>query len=112
MLELVSAVIPWRAVSNPELRRSYKALRSDLVLLSATTRSHICWREYTLTVDAITKQLPSSNEVCLALDEWTSTNKLTITSVIAYYMDQHWALRKVQVTFNEVDGLFISGFEC
>jgi len=62
-------------------------------------------------VDAIKKQLPSRNKVSLALDGGTSTNKLAITSVIAYYMDRNWALRKVQLTFDEVNLLFSSRFE-
>jgi len=78
MLGFVSAHIPWNTISNLELRRSYKALRDDPVLLSATTLSNICHREYALTVDAIKKQLPSRNKVSLALDGWTSTNKLAI----------------------------------
>ena len=111
MLGFVSAHIPWTAIANLELRRSYKVLRDDLVLPSAETLSNICRREYVLTVDAIKKQLPSQNKVSLALDGWTSTNKLAITSVIAYYMDRNWALREVQLAFDEVDRLFFSAFE-
>jgi len=58
MLGFVLAHIPWNAISNLELRLSYRALRDDLVLLSATTLCNICRREYALTVDAIKKQLP------------------------------------------------------
>jgi len=57
------------------------------VLQSASMLSNICWREYTLTVDGIVKQLPSTNELSLDLDEWTSTNKLAIMVIIACYMD-------------------------
>ena len=89
MLGFVSARIPWNAISNLELRRSYKALRDNLVLASATTHSNICWREYALTVDAIKKQLPIRNKVSLALDGWTSTNKQALMSVIACYMDRN-----------------------
>jgi len=64
-----------------------------------------------MTVDAIKKQVPIRNKVRLALDGWTSTNRLAITSVIAYYMDRNWALREVQLTFDEVDRLFGSRFE-
>jgi len=111
MLGFVSAHMSWNAISNLELRRSHKALLDDLVLPPATSLSNICRREYALTVDAIKKQLPLRNEVSLALDGWTSTNKLAITSVIAYYMDRNWALREVQLAFNEVNRLFGSRFE-
>jgi hypothetical protein len=111
MLGFLSAHIPSNAISNIELRRSYNALRSQLVLPSASTLSNICRREYTLTVDAIKKQLPSTNKVSLALDGWTSTNKLAITSVIAYYMDRNWAVQEVQLAFDEVDSPIFSYFE-
>jgi len=62
-------------------------------------------------VDAIKKQLPLRKNVNLALDGWTSTNKLAIMSVIAYYMDQNWALGEVQLAFDAVDCLFCSHFE-
>jgi len=110
MLGFVSAHIPWNAISHLELRWSYNALRSELVLLSASTLSNICQREYSLTVDAIEKQLPTRNKVSLALDGWTSTNRLAITSVIAYYMDRNWAMREVQLAFDEVNSLFFSYF--
>jgi hypothetical protein len=111
MLEFVSAHIPGNDISTQELRRANKALRDDLVLPSATTLSNIFRRDYALTVDAIKKQLPLLNTVSLALDGWTSMNKLVITSVIAYNMDQDWALREVQLAFDGVNRLFSSCFE-
>ena len=111
MLGFVSAHIPWNAISNLKLGRSYKALRSELKLPSTTTHSSICRREYALTVDGINKQLPSLNNVSLALDGWTSTNTLAITSAIVNYMDRNWALREVQLASDEVNCLFFSRFE-
>jgi len=62
-------------------------------------------------MDAIKKQLPGQNRVSFALGGWKSTNKLAITSVIAYHMDRNWALCEVQITLDEVDRLFFSRFE-
>jgi len=62
-------------------------------------------------MDAIEKQLPSWDEVSLALDRWTSPNNLAITSVIAHYMDHNWALRDDQLVFDEDDHLSLSRFE-
>ena len=111
MFGFVSAHTPWNAMSNLELRRSFKALCDYLVLMSAMTLSNICRREYALTVDAIKKQLPLRNKVSSALAGWTSTNQLAITSVIAYHMDRNWALGEVQLTFDEVYRLFCSRFQ-
>jgi len=57
------------------------------------------------------KQLPTRNKVSLAVDGWTSTNKSAIRSVIAYYMDQNWAMRGVQLAFDEVNSLFFVYFK-
>jgi hypothetical protein len=111
MLGFVLAHSPWNAISNLELQWSSNALRSELVLPSASTLSNICRREYTLTVYAIKMQFPSTNKVSLALDGWTSTNKLPIMSLIAYYMDQNWASREVQLVFDKVDSPIFSYFE-
>jgi len=110
MLGSVSAHNSWNAISNLELRRSYNTLRSKLVLPSASTLCNICQREYSLTVDAIKKQLATRKKVGLALDGWTSTNNLAITSVIASYMDPNWAMREVQLAFDEVNSLFFLYF--
>jgi hypothetical protein len=44
-------------------------------------------------VDAIKKQLLSRNKVSLALDGWTLMNKIAITSVIPYIIEEDWELR-------------------
>jgi len=85
MIGFVLAHIPWNAITNLELKWSYNALWSELVLTAASMLSNICSRDDTLTVDAIEKQLPSRSKVNLALDGQTATNILAITSVSAYY---------------------------
>ena len=108
MLGFVLAHLQWDAISNLELQHSYTALQSDLVLPSAITFSSICGREYSVTMDAIMKQLPSRNEDSLALDGWTSMDKLARMWVIAYHQDRKWALREVQLIPDQVDLLFSS----
>ena len=81
------------------------------MLPSATMLTNVCHREHALTLDAMNKQLQSQNQVSSALDRWTSTNKLAITSVIAYYIDWNWALCEVPLEFDKVDGLFFSHVE-
>jgi len=90
MLWFVSAHTPWNTICKWELWWLYTALGNYLVLLSTTTLTNRCQREYALTVHAIKKQLPSRNNLSLALDGWTSRNTLVIVSVIIEYMDQNW----------------------
>jgi len=110
-LGFVSAHIPWNTISNLLLWRWYKALRDDLLLMSATTLTNIYCREYALTVEAIKKQLPSRNKVSLALARLRSTHELPITWVIAYCMDRNLALCEVQLALDDVDSLFLSRFK-
>jgi hypothetical protein len=110
MVGLVSAHVQWNANPNLELQRSHNALQIELGLPSASTLSNICWNEYTMTVHTIRKQLPSRNNAGLALDRQTSTNKLAITLVMAYYMNQNWTLREVKLALDEVDSLLFLYF--
>jgi len=87
------------------------ALRDDQVQPSTTTLCKICRREYGLTVNAINEQLLSRNKVSLALDGWTSPNKLAMMSIIVDYIDRIWALREVQICFDEVDCRLFTRFE-
>jgi hypothetical protein len=73
------------------------------LLLSASTLSSTFQSEYTLTVDAIKKQLATRNKISLPVDGWTSTNNLAKISVIANFMDRNWAMQEVQLAFDEVD---------
>jgi len=111
MLGFVSVHIPRNTISNQELWLTYDASEFELVLLSASTLSNICQREYSLTVDATKKQLLSKNTVSSALHWWTSTKKRSITSAIAFYVDRNWGLREVQLAFDEVDSHFFSDFK-
>jgi len=70
-----------------------------------------CQKVYSLTADTIKKQLPSRDKVSVGVDRWTLKDKLAITSVTAYCMNSHWALREVQLTHNKIDTLFCSYFE-
>jgi len=81
------------------------------VLPSTSTQSNICRREFTLTVDEIKKQLPSRNKVSLAMDLGTSPNKLAVMLGVAYYMDAHRALRKLQFALDKVDSQLFSLFQ-
>jgi hypothetical protein len=53
MSGFVLAQIPWKAIWNLKLQRSYKAFRDILVLPSAMILSNICRREYALTMNTI-----------------------------------------------------------
>ena len=55
-----------------------------------------------MTIVAIKNQIPGGQKVSIALDGWTSQNRLAITSVILYYISKNWTLEEVQIAFEEV----------
>jgi len=58
MLGFVSPRIAINIMPDPEQQLAFEALRSDLLLSSATTLSTKRWREYSLTVDANYEAIP------------------------------------------------------
>lgn len=102
LIGLLSALIPLNAISNREFRRVFYALRRDVKLPSVSTLSRILESEYNMTLEAIKSQIPQGQKVSIALDGWTSQNRLAITSVIMYYISRNWTLEEVQLAFEEV----------
>jgi hypothetical protein len=64
-----------------------------------------------MTGDAIKEHFPSRQKVSFALDRWTSTKNISSMLVIAYDMDQNWALGEVRLTVDYVDPVIVSTFE-
>jgi hypothetical protein len=62
-------------------------------------------------VESIKQQLPSRYKVSSALDRRISTNKLALTLLIAYYVDQNWAVLEVQVACDKVECPVLSNFD-
>ena len=102
LLGLLSAPIPLNAISNPEFRRVFSILRSDVQILCVSTLTKLLAREYQMTIVAIKNQIPRGQKVSIALDGWTSQNRLAITSAILYYISNNWTLEEVQIAFEEV----------
>ena len=80
----------------------FYSLRQDVKLPSVSTLSQILESEYNRTLEAIKIQIPHGQKVSIALDGWTSKNRLAITSVIMYYISKNWKLEEVQLAFEEV----------
>ena len=102
LLGILSASIPLNAISNKELRRAFFILRPDVKIPSVRTLRNLLVKEYEMTLTAIKNQIPVGQKVSIALDGWTSQNRLAITSVILYYISRNWKLEEVQIAFEEV----------
>lgn len=107
LLGFLSALIPFNSITNTEFRRVLISLKPGVSLPSVSTLRRLLATEYETTVKAIRDGIPEGQKVALALDGWTSGNKLAISSVIMYYISKNWELKEVQLAFEEVCGLVI-----
>jgi len=91
MVGLISAHIPWNAISNLQLQRAYNILRSEIVLPSATSFTNICHRNSHWEIRK-EKFLPGG----MTPSEWTrSVRAITNTPVADYLAPSANALRHV-----------------
>ena len=95
LLEFLSALIPFNTLTNPELRRILFSLKPDVNIPSVSTLRRLLATEYEKTTQAIRDNIPEGQKVGLALDGWTSGNKLAIASVIMYNISINWELKEV-----------------
>lgn len=99
---MLSALVPFNVLSNPEFRRTFLAINPNISIPSVSKIRRLLAVEYENTLQAIKNSIPKNQKVSLALDGWTSSNKLAITSVIMYYIAGDWKLTEVQLAFDEV----------
>jgi len=52
--------------------------------------------------ESITKDLEEVKKVSLAIDAWTSTNKLAFLAIIAYWIDKDWNYHHVLIGFEQL----------
>ena len=102
LIGLLSALVPIHSLFNSEFRRIFTALRPDISIPSVSKIRRLLAVEYDSTIQTIRQSIPEQQKVSLALDGWTSSNKLAITSVIMYYISSDWQLKEVQLAFEEV----------
>lgn len=104
----VSTNMPFNMVTDDHFRRFLRLCNSQMrdpvdPPCASTMRNRLA-KEYSLTIQAIRNELPhGTRKISLAMDGWTSPNKLPITSMLAYYIDDDWNLREVQLGFDEVN---------
>jgi hypothetical protein len=94
--------MPFNVLNSPEFRRSLLMLRPDISIPSVSKFRRLLKSEYDITVQSIRRAIPKDQKVSLALDGWTSSNKLAVVSVIMYYISPDWSLKEVQLAFEEV----------
>ena len=96
--------IPLSVISDPYFRRLLLFTRNDLKLPSRSTVQRLLMREYQLAVKAIATLIPMDRKISIAIDAWTSPNKLAILSIIGYFVTSDWRLAEIQLGFEQIQG--------
>jgi hypothetical protein len=104
-LEAVIATnMSFNSVNNAAFRRLFKYLKRDVLLPSPTTirtRLQLLFRE---VEEKIRAEIPPNTKISIAVDAWTSPNKIAFLGVVGYWITDNWELREVLLGFEQIHG--------
>ena len=101
---LLSLQLPFRAVDHLQVRRLIYMLNPDAHIPSPTTiRTQLQKRTQDIE-DQLLVDLPPEGKISLALDCWTSPNKLAFMAITGYFIDKNWKYREVVLGFEHIQG--------
>jgi len=104
MKSVIAANLPFQTLEHPQFHHLLNLLRPNIHIPSSTTiRCSI--HEYGKEVhQKLKKTLPEDTFLHLAIDCWTSPNKLVFMGTTLHYMDQNWKLCGFTVGFQHLGG--------
>lgn len=96
--------IPFYAANNAAFRRVFKYLKRDVLLPSPTT---IRGRLHSICVEIVGKikaEIPTGVKISIAVDAWTSPNKIAFLAIAGYWITDDWELKEVLLGFEQIHG--------
>ena len=91
--------IPFRNADHQQLRKLFKMLRSTVDCPSAEKLRKDLNFEADKVREKIKEELKGVQKVSLALDAWTSPNKLAFLAIVVYYITPDWKYRHALIAF-------------
>jgi hypothetical protein len=96
--------LSFRSVENKQFCRYLKFLRPAIETPTARmvrVDLDIHFAEVRLNIKS---QIPSDAKVSVALDAWTSPNRLSFLAVVIYFIDIDWKYQEVLIGFAQIEG--------
>jgi len=90
--------------NNLAFCRVFKHIGPAVEIPSPTTLMPHLKRLEKSTVDDIRTSLPAAGKTSLAVNTWTSQNKLAFLAIVAYWISDSWEMEEVLIGFEEIRG--------
>jgi hypothetical protein len=96
--------IPFRNADHNQMRKLFKMLRSTVDCPNADRLRKDLSKEADKVREQIKEELRGIKKVSLALDGWTSPNKLAFLAIVVYYITPDWKYRHALIAFEQLSG--------
>jgi hypothetical protein len=94
----------FNAANNVAFRKAFRYLRRDVRIPSPGSLRIRLLNRCQETEENIMANIPPNAKVSIAVDAWTSPNKLAFLGVVMYYITDTWELKEVLIGFEEIHG--------
>jgi hypothetical protein len=101
---ILDANIPFRTLERPSFQALLQMCRPSIQLPGRTHLQKLIADRATAARKQILKQLPSSRKISLALDCWTSPNRLAFLAILGYFITDNWEYKEVLLAFHPLVG--------
>jgi hypothetical protein len=101
---ILDANIPFRTLERPSFQALLQICRPSIQLPGRTHLQKLIAERATAARKQILKQLPSSRKISLALDCWTSPNRLAFLAILGYFITDGWEYKEVLLAFHPLVG--------
>lgn len=98
----VNVNISFRSVESSVLKQLIDLLRSSVKLSERTRFERMIKNQIDKVKAYVLTDLKSTIKISIALDLWTSSNRLAFLIITAYFIDKHWKFREVLLAFKSL----------
>jgi len=96
--------LPFNTTNNAAFRRVFKYLKRDVLLPSPTTVRVRLQSICSEIEEKIRTEIPANVKISIAVDAWTSPNKIAFLAIIGYWITDDWELKEVLLGFEHIQG--------
>lgn len=99
---MVTSNLPFAFFDQPDFHSLLKLLREDITLPSAKKMRISLEIQSREIQETIKSRIPENRKISIALDAWTSPNRISFVAILAYWMDDKLDLQKYLIGFEQL----------
>lgn len=101
---ILDANIPFRTVELESFQELLQICRPSVQLPGRTQLRTLITDRATTARQQILKHIPSGRKISIALDCWTSPNRLAFLAILGYFITDDWEYKEVLLAFHPLHG--------